>query len=93
MSGSTVVAVKQRRYSDPIPAEFLPLFETAGIVVDDNDHNVIAYRDGHKCGSVWGPSTEGQWFAYREDSDPVRVPTRDDGLRHLVGVAPEGVPA
>lgn len=85
---ATVVAVATRRWSEPIPDQFLPLLESAGLVVDDNDHNVIAYRHGKKIGSVWGPAVEGHWFAYRDGTEAVRVVgTRDDGLRHLLGEA------
>lgn len=90
---ATVVAVADRQWSDPIPDEYLPLFETAGIVLDDNDHNVIAYHAGRKCGAVWGPAVEGHWFAYREGTDPVRVSSRNDGLRHLLGLDTEAVVA
>ncbi len=83
---ATVVAVAVRRWSDPIPDDFLPLFEAAGLVVDDSDDEVIAYRDGVKVGAVWGPAVEGHWFAYRDGTGPVRVATRDDGLRHLLGI-------
>lgn len=79
---ATLVAVASRRWSDPIPDEFLPLFEAAGLVVDDNDHYVIGYLAGHKMGAVWGPAVEGHWFAYYGQTEPVGVANRDAGLRH-----------
>jgi len=91
---ATVVAVAERHWSDPIPDEFLALFEAAGLVIDDNDHTVIAYRHGRKIGAVWGPAVEGHWFAYRSDTPCAtfpdhgqqarRVADRDEGLRHLL---------
>jgi hypothetical protein len=88
---ATVVAVRNRRWSEPIPDEFLPRFEAAGLVVDDNDHQVIVYASGHKVGAVWGPAADGtgEWFSYRAGTDPVRVPDRDAGLRHLLVAYPE----
>lgn len=85
-----VVAVSDRKYSDPIHDQFLPLFERAGLVVDDNDHNVIVYEAGRKVASVWGPAAEGYWFAYWKTTEPVRVESRDDGLRHVIGGALAG---
>ena len=79
-----VVAVAKRQYSKPIPAEFLPLIEQAGMVADDNDHTVIFYSHGIKRGSVFGPSVEGHWFAYRGEKGVVTVASRDDGLRHVL---------
>jgi len=83
---AVVVAVAERQYSEPIPDEFLPLFVADGLRVDDNDHDVIAYRAGKKVGAVWGPAVEGHWFAYRGDSQAVRVAGRDAGLRHMLGL-------
>lgn len=88
-----LVAVAKRIYSDPIPDELVREAETAGLTLDDKDHNVIAYRNGKKCGAVWGPSVESEWFAYRDGSPAVRVPTRDDALRHMLGLDAEAVPA
>jgi hypothetical protein len=88
-----LVAVSRRIYTDPIPDELVQVAETAGLTLDDEDHHVIAYRDGKKCGTVWGPSVEGEWFAYRDGSAAVRVPTRDDALRHMLGLDAEAVDA
>lgn len=77
-----VVAVAERRWSEPIPEMFLPLFSAAGLVVDDRDSQVLAFHNGRKVGAVWGPAADGtgEWFAYRDGLDPVRVASRDDGL-------------
>jgi hypothetical protein len=88
---AVVVAVAKRQYSDPIPDEFLPLFVADGLRVDDDDHNVIAYRAGKKVGAVWGPGVEGHWFAYRDGSDAARVADRDAGLRHMLGLGTDAV--
>jgi hypothetical protein len=88
---ATLVAVKDRRWSEPIPDEFLSLFEAAGLIVDDNDHYVTAYRAGLKAGAVWGPAVPGYWFAASGDSGTVRVASRDDGLRRLLGLDVEQV--
>ena len=81
-----ISAVAGRTWTEPSPDEFLTAIEAAGLVVDDNDHNVIVYRAGRKYGSVWGPAIEGHWFAYRNGCDPLRVPDRDGGLRHVLGL-------
>jgi hypothetical protein len=83
---ATVVAVSMRHYSEPIPDEFLPQFEAAGIVVDDNDHDVIFYRAGRKVGAVFGPSVSGGWFAYRDPTGVINVDDRDAGLRHVLTI-------
>lgn len=90
---ATVVAVKKRRYSKPIPDDFLPRFEAAGLIVDDNDHNVTVYRDGRPIGRVWGPAADGSraWFASCNGSATIRVCTRDDGLSCVLGVAAAAV--
>src|SRR5689334_3624754 len=81
---TTVVAVNRRTYSEPIPDHFLPEFEAAGLVVDDNDSEVIVYRDGRKVGAAWGPAVEGHWFAYAGTTTAVRVADRDMALRHVI---------
>jgi hypothetical protein len=86
-----ISAVAERTWTEPIPDEFLAALDAAGLIVDDNDHNVIVYRAGHKYGSVWGPAVEGHWFAHRDGSDPTRVPDRDSGLRHVLGLDAEAV--
>jgi len=86
----TLVAVASRLWSEPIPDEFLLRFEAAGLVVDDEDHAVTVYSAGSKVGAVWGPAIEGDWFAFYGQTDPVRVPSRDAGLRHLLEAASRG---
>jgi hypothetical protein len=81
-----VVAVAARTYSEPIPDEFLPLFEQAGVAVDDNDHHVTIYRGGSDYSFVWGPAVEGHWFARHGSDNGVRVPDRDAGLRWALGI-------
>lgn len=82
--GATLLAVRDRQCSEPIPDEFLPQFEAAGLVVDDGDHQVILYSAGKKYGAVWGPSVDGAWFANLGGADAVRVESRDAGLRHVL---------
>lgn len=83
---ATLVAVKDRRYTEPIPDEFLPRFEAAGLVVDDSDRNVIFYRADHKAGVVWACEMPGCWLAWRAHiPGAIRVRSRDDGLRYVLG--------
>lgn len=86
-----LVAVRDRHYSEPIPDEFLPLFEAAQLRVDDNDHHVTLYRGGCNYSFVWGPSVEGQWFARHNSDNGVRVADRDAGLRWALGLDTEAV--
>jgi hypothetical protein len=79
-----VVEVPKREWTEPIPDELLADAERAGLVLDDNDHNVIAYLAGRKYSSAWGPAVEGHWFVQRLNEEAIRVVDRDAALRHAV---------
>jgi hypothetical protein len=79
-----VVEVREREYSGPIPDSMLPRFEAAGLVVDDNDHDVTLYRAGFGHAAVWGPAVEGHWFARYRSAEAVRVAGRDEALTYLL---------
>lgn len=88
-----VVAPKARTRTAPIPDELIVAAFEAGMVLDDNGPDVIGYRNRRKVASTWGPAADGsgEWFAYRDGSDTVRVPDRDAGLRHMLGLDTEAV--
>lgn len=88
-----VVAEKARRKTPPIPDDLIVAAFEASIVLDDNGSDVIGYYEGRKVASTWGPAADrsGEWFAYRDGSDTVRVAGRDAGLRHMLGLDTEAV--